>query len=54
MKEYFHIDLSTKFSKKGNTGIACLRLPSKKHKGCALNNRVKRYNEKKLVFNKKL
>ncbi len=50
MKEYFHIDLSTQFSKKGNTGIACLRLPSKRHKGCALNNRIKRYIEKTLFL----
>ncbi len=52
MKEYFHIDLSTKFSKKGNTGIACLHLPSRKHKGCALNNRIKRYIDKTLFFKK--
>ncbi len=54
MKEYFHIDLSTQFSKKGNTGIACLRLPSKKHKGCALNNRIKRYIERTLFSKKNL
>jgi len=54
MKEYFHIDLSTKFSKNGNTGLACLRLPSKNHIGCALNNRVKRYIEKKLFLKENL
>lgn len=44
----YHVDLSNKFWKDKTTGIACVESERKRHIGCALGNRVKRYIEKKL------
>jgi len=48
MQEDYHIDLSIRLFDKGTTGIACVGAITKKHNGCALSNRLKRYVEKTL------
>ena len=47
-REDCHIDLSTRFYEKGNTGIAFVGARSRAHKGCGIKPKLKRYIEKHL------
>jgi len=50
MTEDYHIDLSIRLFDKGTTGIACVGAKTKKHNGCALSSRLKKYINKTLCI----